>query len=135
MLNICVSSCVDGFEINIYNLKSIQKYISIHKAPRLQLFNLITFLTLGCYESDKHSIEIIFQILSFGRFPGWPYVVPYMLYCDFGMRQGALAPSQPCDHKDEQPIDLQPFFTQTIILFFTFSSVVNKLHKIVNILL
>lgn len=93
------------------------------------MVQLNNFLTLGCYESDKHSIEIIFQILSFGLFPGWPYVVPYMLYCDLGdYVQGALAPSQPCAHKDEQPIDLlQPFCIQTIILFFTFSSVVSKL--------
>ena len=49
--------------------------------------------------------------------------------------QWATAPSLPRDHKGKQLIHLQPFRTQTTILFLTCSKILKKLHEIFNTLL
>jgi len=54
---------------------------------------------------------------------------------DVGQWQGDPDPSQPQDHEDKQPIRLQSFCTHTIIQFFTFSTVFNKLHDILSTLI
>ena len=47
----------------------------------------------------------------------------------------ATAPSQSCDHKGKKLTHFQPSCTQTTTLFFTLSTVFNKLYEIFNTLL
>lgn len=49
------------------------------------------------------------------------------LLCCWAARQ-TEAPHQPCDHEGRQARHLQPFCRHTIMPFFTFSTVLNKLH-------
>ena len=71
-----------------------------------------------------HSVETVLQILIFSQASDMGYDT-----------LGRAAPSRPHDHKDQQLIHVQPFCTQTTILFFTFSRVFNPLREMVNPLL
>ena len=58
-----------------------------------------------------------------------------LMVCGTILSPDASASRQPQDHKVKQLIHLQPFCTHSVILFFTFSTVLKKLYEIFNILL
>ena len=70
---------------------------------------------------------------AFGSFP-WPRDMQSDPLLMLG-RAASHSSRQQCSHEGKQLIHLQPFCTQTVILFFTFSSVFNTLHEIANTLL
>lgn len=59
-----------------------------------------------------------------------------VLSCDAGRGQGATVPSQPHRQESQQPmIHFTTILYPHTVLFFTFRTVFNKLHEIVNTLL
>ena len=100
-------------------------HIYIH----IQMVLTYKSLILWWCKSDMHSIDSVLRILIFSWVGD--------MWSDIFSRCWAAtaAPSQLCEHSCEQSIYLQPFWTHTTILFFTFSTVFNKSHEISNTLL
>lgn len=72
--------------------------------------------------------ETILQVLDVDLFPGKQSIVQSFL-----VRLGV--PSQPRNHKGQQPVYLQPLCTHITILLLTFIILVKKFHETSNILL
>ena len=111
------------------------QHSSSHKGstdgPQLTMVQLVIFLTSWRCKSKTHSVETVLRILNLDLFlSSWNVVWYHPLWWCWAV----ASPRQPCDHKCKQPIHLQPFRTQTTMLFFTFSIVVNPLHEIFNTL-
>ena len=71
-----------------------------------------------------HSVETILYILNFDlSLAGDIWYNPLSLCWAAGSEHSSPSAS---NHEGKQPIHLQPFCTQTTILFFTFSIVFNK---------
>ena len=90
-------------------------HIYIH----IQMVLTYKSLILWWCKSDMHSIDSVLRILIFSWVGD--------MWSDIFSRCWAAtaAPSQLCEHSCEQSIYLQPFWTHTTILFFTFSTVFN----------
>lgn len=80
------------------------------------------FSTLQSCQSDKPSVGTVPRILNFDLPPAQRCAV----------QSSHDAPSQPHHHEGKQSVQFQPFYIQTTILLFTFNTVFNKLHEIVN---
>ena len=111
-------------------------YITEHHAsisntdgPRLMIVWLTIFLTTMVLKLYTFTRNYTWKF-EFGSFAGL-VVCGIVLSPVILGRSAAAAPSQPGD----QLIHLQPFCTHTTILFFTFSTVFNNLHKVFSILL
>lgn len=77
-----------------------------------------------------HLADIVLGIVIFF----WANHCGIILSHDARHWQWPTAPSQPCDHKDKQSIHLLILYEYNL-LFFTFSTAFNILHKILNNLL
>lgn len=79
-----------------------------------------------------NSVETLLLSLNLDLSPGSNMWYDTLVGC---WAIAAAAPCQPHAHGRTQQIHLQPFWTHTTILIFTFSAVFNKLHEMFHTLL
>lgn len=131
-------------ECSLFN-KAFQQTVSRSDCSCIHNFYIFVGKWSMTYDSSTQwlfDFTMVWKQYIFGRnhtlnFDSWSFprlaICGMILSCDAGQWQWATAPSQWCDHKGKQSIILQPFCTHITILFYTFSTVFNKLCELFNI--